>query len=130
MPDWIGSFDSQGTPVLKIRIAIPPTAEAEFEAIIDTGFTGFLSVPVWALPIMKSQVDGIQWATLADGATLIRLTVKATVSIDDVNITEEAIIERDGNEVLIGMEFLRLAGRSLLISSARNEVLLIEDSAT
>ncbi len=47
MTQVTGSFDSAGNPVLKISVyGAVEQAKREFEAILDTGFTGFLSMPL------------------------------------------------------------------------------------
>ncbi len=46
MAEWTGSFGSSSSPELKIKISGMVGDGAEFSAIIDTGFTGFLSMPL------------------------------------------------------------------------------------
>lgn len=45
MPTWTGSFNKAGSPTIKFKLGGPlPNSEQEFEGIIDTGFTGFVSM--------------------------------------------------------------------------------------
>jgi hypothetical protein len=62
--------------------------------------------------------------TFADGTTTLRLEVIATVIVDDQHITGSAIIEPDGNEVIVGMQFLQNSKRGLVLFPAKNEVSL------
>lgn len=68
--------------------------------------------------------------TYADGTRTLRLEVIATIIVEDQQITGSAIIEPDGSEVIVGMQFLQAANRGLVILPARNEVLLPIDLPT
>ena len=46
-PVQIGYLDKNGHPTVKIKVhGIVSGAQQEFEAMIDTGFTGFLLMPI------------------------------------------------------------------------------------
>jgi predicted aspartyl protease len=127
MSNWNGGFDRRGSPTLKIGVSVAPSALTECEALIDTGFTGFLLLPISKLDSFDNLSEDFQLLTLADGTKLIRLRTPATIVVEGENISGIAVIEPDGNEVIIGMKFLRIAKRSLHVIPGRNEVLLIED---
>jgi predicted aspartyl protease len=59
MAEWKGYFDRKGSPKLKVRVVIPPSSSGEFEALVDTGFNGFLSLPFSALPIFRTQIEDV-----------------------------------------------------------------------
>jgi predicted aspartyl protease len=124
MADWKGYFDRKGSPKLKVRVIIPPSRSGEFEALVDMGFNGFLSLPFSALPIFKNQIDDLKSVTFADGTRTLRLEVKATVIVEDQHITGRAVIEPDGNDVIVGMQFLQASNRGLVLFPAKNEVSL------
>ncbi len=126
MANWIGRFDHKGTPALKISVALPPAGFSEMEAIIDTGFTGFLLLPLRNVSKLLSPHEELKILTLADGTKLLRLQAPGTVVVDGQTIRGIVIIEPDGNEAILGMKFLRGANRSLFVCPARNEVLLID----
>ena len=127
MSNWSGGFDRRGSPTLKIGVSVSLSRLTECEAIIDTGFTGFLLLPLSKLNSFDSVMEEFQLLTLADGTKLIRLRTPATIVVEGENISGIAVIEPDGNDAIIGMKFLRFARRSLHVSTVRNEVLLIED---
>ena len=127
MPDWSGSFDEQGTPVLPICVSIPHSPSTDLTAIIDTGFTGFLCLPLAAITLFRSQIEGYQPVRFADGSNSVLLEVRATIVINSEHVTGIAVIEPDGKEVLIGMEFLKAARRGLIVLPSKAVVMLPAD---
>src|ERR1035438_4514014 len=67
----IGYLDDNGHPRITIRVSgTHPTASAVVEAMIDTGFTGFLMLPIaQALPLGLA-LYGTGNYTLADGSSV------------------------------------------------------------
>ncbi len=47
MPPTLGSFE-KGCPTIKVHIggALPSISPVEFSAIVDTGFSGFIAMPL------------------------------------------------------------------------------------
>ena len=126
---WTGSLDSTGSPTLKISVAgFSPKFFQEFEAIIDTGFTGFLSMPLTNAISLGLILWGTTTVILADGKTGFRLTAYGTATVEGQSQGGVAIIEWNSSEVLIGMDFLRKFEKTLMIHTNRPFVLL-EDCA-
>jgi hypothetical protein len=77
-------------------------------AIIDTGFTGFLSMPLLqALPLSLVLAATVT-VTLADGSTAPKLLVGAKVTLPSGQTTSGLVVleENPACDVLMGMEFL------------------------
>ena len=90
---------------LQIRGMVPSPAPTKL--LIDTGFTGFLSIPlVKALPLGLVLVSTTS-VVLADGSTVFRLLCLATVNIDGQQQAGTVILEPTGSSALLGMDFLR-----------------------
>ena len=121
MPVQIGYLDSLGHPDIKIRVyGIREELKQEFEAMIDTGFTGFLSMPlVSALPLALT-LSGTASYTLADGSQSPKLLATGVVEIGQglIEKVEGAIVLEGSNNAspLLGMEFLRKLERCLFVS--------------
>lgn len=87
----------------------------DVDALIDTGFTGFLTLPITQALSLGVVLIGIGDYTLADGSTVANFLVKGTVTIGSESA--EGVVVLSGDEVLIGMEFLRTLNKALLIQS-------------
>ena len=116
MVTWTGYFANSGSPALKVTISGPFTEGLEYEAVIDTGFTGFLSIPIIEGIRLGLVLHGTTKVSFADGSDNYRLTAKAMVEVHDDNNIGVAILEPNSNEILVGMDFLRLFKRALYVS--------------
>jgi predicted aspartyl protease len=127
MPSWIGFLDNSGTPCLRITVKGPFNPGQEFDAVIDTGFSGFLAMPlVQAFPLGLI-LYGTTTVTLADGSSNFKLTAQAMV-MGEVHAIGIAILEPSSTEILIGMEFLKTFNRVLFLHPAKPIVTLAEQS--
>jgi len=110
-------LDSDGHP--KIRISawgISRQLAKPFDAMIDTGFTGFLSLPfAEALPLGLT-LQGTANFTLADGRLSPNLLTVGTIEVQNEELTGVIAIGNDPAAVL-GMDFLRRSNKALLVSS-------------
>lgn len=63
----------QGVVNAALEAVLPLTAQGsagraqEVEAVIDTGFSGFLTLPSASVAVLGLAFDGVGWAVLADG---------------------------------------------------------------
>ena len=64
-------------------------------------------------------LHGITDVVLADGSVHDKLAAKATITVDKEARTDVAILEPGSNEVLVGIDFLRIFKRILLLDSAK-----------
>ena len=127
-----GQFDDLGLPKINIGICKDvhglPESQIRVSGIIDTGFSGFVQIP----------------RTLA---TELRLTLRATTT--SMTLADNRIVTRQASygiallnghpqggvfyldetfpHILLGMDFLRIFDRTLLVS-ARNKVRLVENA--
>jgi predicted aspartyl protease len=148
MPIQIGYLDNDGHPRLTIRIkGTHPTAKTVTDALIDTGFTGFLMLPiVQALPLGLA-LYGTGDYTPADGSTVTNFLADGEVSIMPQSSTPQfgpstsaplpgtgtlpqhesvrGTIVLGGDGVLLGMEFMRSLDKFLLVG----KVVLLADNA-
>ena len=117
-----GSFDSSGCPTVEIEISGPLGNKTRFTALMDTGFSGFLSLPLLnAFPIGLI-LHGTMSVVLADGSTHAKLTCLGAIHFDGETQSGIIIIEPQGDGLLVGMEFLRKFGRQLIVDPASNRI--------
>lgn len=94
-----------------------PDLKQEFEVMIDTGFTGFLLMPIMSAFPLGLPLLGTGNYTLADNSTSAKLLAHGNVIIGDEDpVTGIVVLEPNECTVLLGMDFLRRAKRCLSVS--------------
>ena len=125
-----GHFDRQGNPCLKLYLCgsrhDPPGIE--FEGIIDTGFTGFIQIPMRDALTLALPLESSTQVILADASSLVMLAATAHATIGGRSQDGVVLLSETSDDILLGMDFLRQFDRTLSISRRRG-VLLVEDSA-
>lgn len=117
MPLLTGFFSNNGSPALKVTIKGPFTDGIEYDAIIDTGFTGFLSMPLIEAIRLGLVLHGTTAVSFADGKQEYRLTAHGMVKIGKATEVGVTILEPAATEILLGMGFLRLFKKAFFVSS-------------
>lgn len=127
MASKLGHFDDQGNACLKFSLCGVAHKEPglEFTGIIDTGFTGFIQIPIQNAFALKLPLDGTVKATLADGSASTCLTGLAKVTFEGVTTVGTVMLEFNGQDILIGMDFLRVFKLSLIV--AKGAVLILDE---
>jgi predicted aspartyl protease len=120
----IGSFNSSGSPVIEISVSGPVTNPTQFIAMVDTGFTGFLMLPLLQAFPVGLILNGTMPITLADGSTQTKLTCLGELHFDGESQIGLIIIEPNSTDILVGMDFLRKFERELLVDPINNLVRL------
>jgi predicted aspartyl protease len=120
-------FNSKGSPCLKISVYGDHEQNAqEFEGLLDTGFSGFLSIPLLKAFPCALILQGTASFTLADGAPRVYLVARGTVILGDERETGLVVLNNEATDVLIGMDFLRLFKKALFVS--QHGVALLDES--
>ncbi len=127
---WTGYTFDDGTPVLRILISGPHGDPREFDAIVDTGFNGFLSIPQSVADTLNLQHITTERVFFADNIENIRWTSLATVTIGKESADGMVYLEPLSEEVLLGVEFLLRFNRMLLFYPMRKFVQCIETPDT
>jgi predicted aspartyl protease len=123
----IGYLDANGHPNVKVRIwGMAEQFAQEFEAMIDTGFTGFLSMPITAAFPLAVTLYGTTSYTLADGSVSPKLLGFGTVALETEVAHGTIVLEPNSTGLLLGMEFLKKLKKALFVGSAG--VILVDDA--
>jgi predicted aspartyl protease len=123
----IGSTGKSGSPVIKFDIAGAfPNSAREFEATVDTGFTGFISMPIMSALPLGLPLYGTTSVQFGDGKTATRFTALAGASLGGVTEAGVVILEPSTTDLLVGMEFLKSFKKSVLMY--RGILFLIDES--
>ena len=116
-----------GTPSLKIKLqGVFSKDPAEFVGIVDTGFSGFISIPIIQAFPLGLPLYGTTNVTLADGQTQSKLIAQAKATIGGQTELGLVILEPSSTEVLIGMDFLRRFNCALFVTS--NGIALLDET--
>jgi clan AA aspartic protease len=123
----VSGFFEKGSPALKIKISgVGPNSTNEFTAVIDTGFDGFISMPViFAFPLGLTPQTSTE-VEFADGSIQPKLVAEGCAEIENRKKTGLIILEESSSEILIGMDFLRTF--KLMITMTSKSVLLMDES--
>lgn len=122
----IGSLDANEGPFLEIEVLGAYGQPHKLNCLIDTGFTGFLSIPILqAFPI------GLILATtmpvvFANGQTEDKLVCLGVAKVDGAENIGLILIETKGNQILLGMEFLKKFAFKLIVCPTTGQVEVVE----
>ena len=98
-------FASHDYPFLEVKIAVR-SFRTSCRALIDTGFDGYLILPVSFAANLGAADSHAQW-TLADGTSIFLPEYRGGVEIVDLGFTFMARIVLMGDECLIGQGIIR-----------------------
>ena len=96
MPIHLGFIDSVGNPRLRIRVrGTNPHHFSDEEALVDTGFTGFMMLPVArALPLGLVLLATGDY-TIADGSTINSFVASGTVTVGPPAGVDPSFLEEE-----------------------------------
>jgi len=75
-----GSFDEDGSPVVKIKVA-GNLGEREYTAVVDTGCTGFVALPLNEMIPLGLKVDGATTVQLGNGEIIENNVAEGLVTL-------------------------------------------------
>jgi predicted aspartyl protease len=116
MPTWTGFLDSTGSPRIKISLrGWYEGVHRELDAVVDTGFTGFLSMPLVEAFPLGLILSGTAITILADGSQSFKLTALGEVFVGEESQRGVVLLDSGPSDVLVGMEFLKVFKKSLFV---------------
>lgn len=115
VPPFVRSFRDSRLPRVSVEL-IGPTATTSASAIIDTGFSGFLQIPMQTAVDIGLHPTHFTQVTDANGASHIRKTCRGSVRFDGgVKQGSFMLGEAAATPVLLGIEWLFILRRTLTI---------------
>jgi predicted aspartyl protease len=127
MPLILGAFNRSGSATLKIRVAGTTPAQ-EYDAVIDTGFNGFLAMPIMAMVDLGLRSEGAVTVTLGDGSKVDNLVARGSITIGSRTEICDILLDENSPEVLLGLSLLRAFSLALIITDT--VVLLYDEKET
>lgn len=122
-----GLLDPQsGCPIVEIEVSGPFAQPQKFTAMVDTGFSGFLSLPILKAFPLGLLLQGTMGITLADGSTHPRLTARGLVKFDAKSVIGLVVLEWQNTDVLLGMDFLKKFGKRITIDAVGGTVEILD----
>ena len=108
MAQGTGKINQRGCPTVDVEVSgAVPTIKRPINALIDTGFSGFLLLPILEAFPVGLVLHGTTNVTLADGSSHSKLTCLGFVEFGGEKEGGVIIIEEKSTEALLGMEFLK-----------------------
>jgi predicted aspartyl protease len=123
----VGYLDESGAPAIKSHSLDPVHDSQEFEATIDTGFSGFGSMPLLKPFPLGLLLNGTTKVTFGDSSTAAKLTALGKATIEGAWKVGVVLLEEGSTDVLIGMDFLKRFGLSLLVHPSTALIALVEE---
>ena len=101
-------YFANGQPYIDIEVSgSNPASPTRLQAVVDTGFSGFLLLPILnAFPIGLI-LDSITEITLADGSAHNKLVCRGNIHFASQTHTGLILIEEQETDILVGLEFLQ-----------------------
>ena len=117
-----GLVNSNREATISLRVQGPTGSERELEAVIDTGFTGFLTMPADQIAELELVWRGRERAMLADGQIYVFDVYDATIVWDG----QPRTVETDATDAspLVGMGLLY--GHDIRIQAVEGGLVTIE----
>ncbi len=117
-----GSLDPvSGCPLIEINVSGPFGQPQTFTAMVDTGFSGFLSLPILKAFPLGLLLSGTMGITLADGTTHSRLTARGMVAFDGKSEIGLILLEWQNTDILLGMDFLVKFGKQMTVCAVNRK---------
>lgn len=100
----------------------------KLQGLVDTGFTGFVHLPIQYAYALGLPLAGTITSTLADARQVTEFIAVGNVSVNGRKQTGVIVLAAGSKEVLVGMQFLRTFQFGLYLTD--EDVLLFDSPRT
>jgi clan AA aspartic protease len=121
-----GFLDKKGHPRIRVGLRTPDRVSKTLDALIDTGFSGFLAIPEASADDLGLIPVGTVRYTVANGEVIGLILAFGTVTLENDSYAG-SIVAGNVRQPLLGVEFLRDSGKALLMDA--ENILLIDQDA-
>lgn len=123
-----GYFNDSGSPCIQFHLAGAFSGRdrsgTKFEAVIDTGFVGLLSMPMPQAIPLGLPLNGTLKVIFGDGRKSERPTALGRITVSGRSRWGSVVLEPNSTELLLGMEFLEVFNLGLVVT--KKDVLLVD----
>jgi len=121
-----GSLDSSRSPLVTIAVSAPSGPSHFVDALVDTGFTGFVQLPERRARELGLALQAVSEAQYADGRTGTIPLAWAKVTLGPEVREGFAHVQSGSDEVIVGVELLRVFQKIFVLSITESLVLLVD----
>lgn len=114
-----GPCNKLGSPITDVTLFGPRAAVTITDAIIDTGFSGFVRVPVSRIYQLRLPLVTFNEVASLDGKRRHILIADGAAKIGPYQAPGPIMIDQDSDFTLIGMKFLASAGLALFLKNGQ-----------
>ncbi|MDN3279126.1 hypothetical protein QWJ07_33015 [Frankia sp. RB7] len=112
----LGSFDEYGNATVDITVA-GASGSKIYRAIIDTGFSGFVALPLIDMIELGLSTQGAANVTLGNGSVISSLISTGAVTLGNQTESGTIILDDTSTDVLVGMALLREFKVALIVTN-------------
>jgi predicted aspartyl protease len=113
----LGTFDSDGNATINIRVD-GNSGFKNYTAIIDTGFSGFVALPILDMVDLGLKAEGAANVTLGDGSTTVSHLSSGIVTLGSQAEIGTILLDENSTDVLVGMALLREFKLALILTNS------------
>ena len=124
-----GSLDRSYSPVVTIAVSTPVGPSQFVDAVIDTGFTGFVQLPEQRARSLGLRPRAVSEVQYADGRTGTVPLAWATVTLGQAVREGFVHLQRGSDEAIVGLELLKIFRKIFVLSITDSLVLLVDSLA-
>ena len=124
MPKYIAGQYRQGHAYVEFDLSGVNPTPIRCHGLVDTGFTGFVHLPMQYAFSLGLPLQGTVGSRLADGSQITEYTATGLVTLQGVQKAGTVVLATGSREILIGMGFLQQFALGLYLT--RDAVFLFE----
>jgi predicted aspartyl protease len=123
-----GSFNDADQPIIEIEVQGVNGISKKMEAMVDSGFNGFLQIPAIEAFSLGLVLIGMDDTAVASGESVLHLVCIGNVCVDNVCVTTDIIV-LPTEVILIGTKLLKKLQKTFILDCEMGRVELVDYAA-